>query len=171
LLASPRLNLAAHAVLGFGMADDGLDGRPTAKITLDLRRHPSLLPRDEDPELVIGSGIVAAVALLGEDALDGVADQRLHVRNHRCQRMAIIGDCRAAPSTFPRRAYAVAFDALLATAFACTPSSGFGNWFRRKFAARFDEYGPRSEHVHARRSASKRVENYLWPRLKAFFRE
>jgi hypothetical protein len=33
---------------------------------------------------------VAAAALVDEDALDGAADERLHVRNHRCQRMAII---------------------------------------------------------------------------------
>ena len=36
--------IAAHAVLGFEMADDGLDGGPAAQFALDLRCHPSLLP-------------------------------------------------------------------------------------------------------------------------------
>ena len=48
-------------------------------------------PESEDPELVIGRRIVAAIALVGEDARDGVADQRLHLRNHLCQRVAVIG--------------------------------------------------------------------------------
>ena len=54
-------------------------------------RHPSLLAGDEDPELVIGRRIVAAISLVGEDARDGVADQRLHLRDHGCQRVAVIG--------------------------------------------------------------------------------
>jgi hypothetical protein len=61
--------LAAHAVLGFEMADDGLDGGP-AQFALDLRFHPSPLPRDEDTELVIGRCTVAAIARVGENALE-----------------------------------------------------------------------------------------------------
>jgi hypothetical protein len=34
-----------------------------------------------DPELEFGWRIVAAIAGVGEDALEPVADQRLHVRN------------------------------------------------------------------------------------------
>jgi hypothetical protein len=34
---------------------------------------------------------VAAVSLVNEKALDGVADQRLHVRDHGCQGVAIVG--------------------------------------------------------------------------------
>ena len=34
--------------------------------------------------------IVAAVSLVGEDARDGVADERLHVRDHGFQGVAII---------------------------------------------------------------------------------
>ncbi|SIO37344.1 hypothetical protein SAMN05443247_04553 [Bradyrhizobium erythrophlei] len=61
-VAAPEPEIvAAHAVLGFEMADDGLDGGPAAEFALDLRRHPSLLPGDEDPELVNGRRIVAAV--------------------------------------------------------------------------------------------------------------
>jgi len=53
-------------------------GRPRQLYT-DLRRHPSLLAGDEDPEPVVGRRVVAAVSLVGEDARDGIADQRLHV--------------------------------------------------------------------------------------------
>ena len=72
------------------MADDGRHGGPAAQFALDLQRHPSLLPRDEDPELVVGRRAVAAVAFVDEDARDGVVDERVHVWNHRCQRVAII---------------------------------------------------------------------------------
>ena len=82
--------VAAHSVLGFEMADDGLDSGPAAQFTFDSGCHPSLLARDEDPELVIRRCVVAAVSLVGEDARDGIADQRLHVRDHGCQRVAVI---------------------------------------------------------------------------------
>jgi hypothetical protein len=68
--------IAAHAVLGFEMADDGLDGRPAAQFTFDLGRHPSLLAGDEDPELVIGRRIVAAISLVGEEATSPSAASR-----------------------------------------------------------------------------------------------
>lgn len=83
--------VAAHAVFGLEMADDGLDGGPAAQFALDLRRDPSLLVGDKDPELVIGRCIVAAIALVGEDARDGAADdQRIHVPDHGLQGVAII---------------------------------------------------------------------------------
>ena len=72
------------------MADDGFDGGPAAEFALDLGRHPSLLAGEEDPELVIGRCIVAAISLVGEDARDAAADQRLHVRDHGFQGVAII---------------------------------------------------------------------------------
>jgi hypothetical protein len=62
-------------MLGFEMAYNGLDGRPAAQFALDLGRHPSLLAGDEDSELVVWRGVVAAVSLVGEDARDGVADE------------------------------------------------------------------------------------------------
>ena len=83
--------IAAHAVFGLEMADDGFDGGPAAQFALDLWGHPSLLPREKDPELVIGRRVVAAISLVGENARDSVADERLHVGNHGCQRMAVIG--------------------------------------------------------------------------------
>jgi hypothetical protein len=66
----------------------------STQFALDLRRHSSLLPQDEDPELVIGRCMAAAIALVGEDACDGVADQRLHVRDHGCQGVTVIGIAR-----------------------------------------------------------------------------
>ena len=84
--------LAAElAAGGFTGGDDGLDGRPAAQFTLDLGRHPSLLAGDEDPELVIGRRIVAAISPVGEEAGDDVADERLHVRDHGGQRVTVIG--------------------------------------------------------------------------------
>jgi hypothetical protein len=37
---------------------------------------------------------VAAVSLVGEDTLDGVADQRLHLRDHGGQGVAVMGIAR-----------------------------------------------------------------------------
>src|SRR5205085_3701652 len=82
--------VAAHAVLGLEMANDGLDGGPAAEFAFDGGRHPSLLAGDEDSELVVRCRIVAAVSLVGEDARDGVAGDRLDVRDHGCQRVTVI---------------------------------------------------------------------------------
>src|ERR1700682_6742014 len=53
--------VAVHSVLGLEVADDGLDGGPAAQFALDPGRHPSLLAGHEDPELVIGRRVMAAV--------------------------------------------------------------------------------------------------------------
>jgi len=60
-------------MLGLETADDGLDGGPAVQLALDLRYRPSLLAAEENHELVIGRRVVAAVALVGEDACDGAA--------------------------------------------------------------------------------------------------
>ena len=72
------------------MTDDGLDGGSPAHLAFDLGRHASFLPGDEDPELIIGRRIVAAITLVGEDALYGVTGERFHVGNHGRQRMTVI---------------------------------------------------------------------------------
>jgi hypothetical protein len=59
--------VATHAMLGFEMADNGLNSGSAVQFSLDPRRHPSLLAGDEDPELVIGRRVVATVALVDED--------------------------------------------------------------------------------------------------------
>src|SRR4029079_4126449 len=74
------------------MADHGFTGGAPPQLTLDLRRHSPLLPGREHPELVIGRRIVAAIALVGEDALDGVADELLHFRNHVSHVKALPGN-------------------------------------------------------------------------------
>ena len=74
------------------MTGSTADRRRISRLILGVT--PPLLAGDEDPELVIGRRIVAAIALVGEDALDGVADERLHVRDHGCQRVAVIGIAR-----------------------------------------------------------------------------
>ena len=90
-VAAPEPEIvAAHAMLGFEMADDRLDGGPAAEFALDRGRYPSLLAGEEDPELVIGRCIVAAISLVGEDARDGAAEERLHVRDHGFQGVAVI---------------------------------------------------------------------------------
>ncbi len=73
------------------MADDGLDGGPAAQFALDAGCHSSLLAGEEDPELVFGRRVVAAISLVGEEARDDVADERLHVRDHGGQRVTVIG--------------------------------------------------------------------------------
>jgi len=43
------------------------------------------------PEPVIGRRIVAAISPVGEEAGDGVADDRVHVRDHDDRRATVIG--------------------------------------------------------------------------------
>ena len=54
--------IAAHAVVFLEVADDGLDGGPPFEFALDLRREAALLAARVDLELVIGWGVVAAIA-------------------------------------------------------------------------------------------------------------
>jgi hypothetical protein len=79
-----------HPVLAFEMSDDGLYGGPPSHLAFDLWCHAPLLAGDEDPELVIGRRIVAAVSLVGDEALKGIADERLRFGNDSCQRMAVV---------------------------------------------------------------------------------
>lgn len=65
--------VSLHAMIGFEMSDDGFDGRSPPHLAFDLGRHAAFLARGEDPELVIGGRIVAAISLVGDEALDGVA--------------------------------------------------------------------------------------------------
>lgn len=82
---------AAHPVLGLEMADDRLDGREPPHFALDRRGDAALLAAGEDLEPVAFGGIVAAVAGVGEDALDLVADRLFDVRDDGRQRVAVIG--------------------------------------------------------------------------------
>src|SRR5262249_37178116 len=73
------------------MADDGLNGGTPFELALDLRRDAALLAARVDLELVIGWGVVAAIASIGDAAMEDVADERLHLRNDRGERVPVIG--------------------------------------------------------------------------------
>src|SRR5215475_9893121 len=83
--------ISAHAVVLLEVADDGLDGGPPFELALDLRRDAALLAARVDLELLIGWGVVAAIAGIGDAAMEDVADERLHLRNNRAQRVPVIG--------------------------------------------------------------------------------
>ena len=58
--------ISAHAVVFLEVADDGLDGGPPFEFALDLRRDAALLAARVDLELMIGRGVVAAIAGVGD---------------------------------------------------------------------------------------------------------
>lgn len=82
--------VAAHAMVGFQMADDRLDGGTALQFALDRLGDAPSLARDVDPELVRLRGIVAAIAAVGDDARHLYADLRLHVRNDDGERVAVV---------------------------------------------------------------------------------
>jgi hypothetical protein len=73
------------------MTDNGLDGGPAAQVALDLGRRPSLLAGDEDPELVIGRRVVAAVSLLVRMRAMTLPTSVSMSRDHGGQRVTVIG--------------------------------------------------------------------------------
>ena len=96
--------IAAHAVLGLEMADNGLDRRPSLHLALDGGGGTSDLAGDPDPELV--RVVVALVALIQMDALGRDAGQLGEVGDHGAEGVAVEQpqshcdcrhDCRAAP--------------------------------------------------------------------------
>lgn len=64
------------------------------KFAFDGWRDAPLLLRDEHPELMCRRRIVAAIAPIGDDALDRGADLRLHLGNDDAERVAVIGVSR-----------------------------------------------------------------------------
>src|SRR5262249_52714779 len=83
--------IAAHAVVFLEMADDGFNGGTPFELAFDLRRDAALLAGRVDLELVIWWGVVAAIAGIGDAAIEDVADERLHLRNDRGERVPVIG--------------------------------------------------------------------------------
>src|SRR5262245_46809891 len=78
------------------MADGRLNGGTPFELALDLRREAALLAAGVDLELVIGRGVVATIAGIGDTAIEDVADERLHLRNDRAQHVPVIriaGQC------------------------------------------------------------------------------
>src|SRR3974377_2210193 len=70
--------IAAHAVVLLEVADDGLDGRSPSYVAFDLWGDAALLASGVDLELIFGRGFVAAVSGIGDDAIECVAEDRLH---------------------------------------------------------------------------------------------
>jgi hypothetical protein len=88
--------VAAHAVVIFEMSDHRLDGGAALELALDLRGDATLLAGGVDFEAVLGRGVVAAIAGIGDDAIEHIADERLHVGNDVGERVPIVrvaGQC------------------------------------------------------------------------------
>ena len=83
--------VSAHAVLGLGVSDDGFDRRAAAEFAFDGLGDAASLARDIDLELVVGRGVVAAIAAVGDDAREVRADLRLDLRDHGRERVAVVG--------------------------------------------------------------------------------
>ena len=60
--------VAAHAVLSLGVADDGLNGRAAAEFALDGVGDAPPRAGDVDLEPRVGRSVVAAIAAVGDDA-------------------------------------------------------------------------------------------------------
>jgi hypothetical protein len=67
-----------------------LDGSPPFELALDLRRDAALLAGSCRPRACDRTGAVAATAGVGDAAVEHVADERLHLRNDRGERVPVI---------------------------------------------------------------------------------
>src|SRR2546423_15335115 len=79
--------IAAHAVLGLGMADDRFDGGAAPHLATDRFRDPAHLAADPHPELLFV--IVTAVPLVDMDAAGLDARLLLPLRDDRVPRMGV----------------------------------------------------------------------------------
>jgi hypothetical protein len=86
----PGKIVSAHAMLGLGVSDHGLDRGAAAQLAFDCLGDAVSLARDIDLELVVGRGGVAAIAAVGDDAREVGTDLRLDLRDHGGQRVAVI---------------------------------------------------------------------------------
>src|SRR5207244_3629866 len=84
---APLEIIAAHAVLGFGVADDRLDGGAPLHLAADRFGDPACLTADPDAELLFV--IVAAIALVDVDAAGLDAGLPLELGDDRAQRVAV----------------------------------------------------------------------------------
>ena len=81
--------VTAHAVLGFEMADDGLDGGSALHLAADCGGDPADLAGDPDAELV--RVIVTTVALIDMDAAGLDAGKRLEPGEDGPEGVSIVG--------------------------------------------------------------------------------
>ncbi len=82
--------VAAHAVIVLEMPDHGFDRSPTFELAFDLLSDPAPLSGNVDLELMFGRGVVATIAGIGNDALEHVTDQRLHIGNDFGERVPVV---------------------------------------------------------------------------------
>ena len=88
--------IAAHAVLGLEMADHRFDGGAPLEFAFDLGRDAALLTCGKNPKLIIGRRVVAAIASIGDGAIESIADECLHGRDNGRKRVAVVrvaGQC------------------------------------------------------------------------------
>ena len=83
--------VSAHTMLGLGVTDDGFDCRAAAELAFDGLGDAASLAADVDLELVVGRGVVAAIAAVGDDAVKACADLRLDLRDHGREGVAVVG--------------------------------------------------------------------------------
>ena len=83
--------VSVHAVLVFGMANHGFDGRAAFEVSLDGLGQAALLIGDIDFELLMLGGVVAPVAGIDDDLIQTGTDHVLDIGDHGCQGMAVIG--------------------------------------------------------------------------------
>jgi hypothetical protein len=92
----------------------GLDRGASAEFAFDCLGDAASLARDIDLELVVGRGVVAAIAAVGDDAGEVGADLRLDLRDHGRKRVAVIRVAGAWAMNWPplERLRVVAIDTL-----------------------------------------------------------
>jgi len=83
--------VSVHAMLGLGVSDDQFDRRAAAEFAFGSLGDATSLARDIDLELVIGRGVVAAIAAVGDDAGEVGADLGLDLRDHGGEGVTVVG--------------------------------------------------------------------------------
>ena len=82
--------IAAHAMLGLQVSDDGLDRGAPPHPAFDLRRHAPFLSGGVDADIVRRRRAMSAIAGIGDDAHHLCAGRRLDGGDHGCERMAVV---------------------------------------------------------------------------------
>ena len=82
--------VAGHAVVLLEMAADGLNGRTSFHAVFDLRGGAAFLASGVDLALIFWRRVVAAASSIGDDTIEGIADDRLHGGDDDCERVAVI---------------------------------------------------------------------------------
>lgn len=76
------------------MTDHRLDRRTSSQVTLDRVGDAGFLARDVNPELVFWRSVMAPIALVGDEPIDGRADLMLDIGDDAFQRVSVVGISR-----------------------------------------------------------------------------